>query len=98
MIVTDGHLGLCESYLEKYFIGHIDNDLWDEEEVKKSREYCEDIPECTTCPYYPQCFRLKICTEHNACFKEWREDNIETIRQQMLDEYKSIKNNENTVL
>lgn len=98
MILPDGHLGLCEHYLESHFFGDIDNDDWNWDVIHQSREYCEELPECETCPYYPQCFRLKICTEHNACFKEWREDNIETIRQQMLDEYKSIKNNENTVL
>lgn len=87
MILPDGRLGLCEHHMENHFIGHIDNDQWDEEEVKKSREYWEEIPECDTCAYYPQCFRLKICGTYSICFKEWREDNIETIRQQMIDGY-----------
>lgn len=91
VIVPDGHLGLCEHYPEDHFFGHIDSDEWDQEALRQMREYCEEIPECDTCAYYPRCFRLKICAESQLCFKEWREDNIETIRQQMLNEYLSTR-------
>ena len=52
MIVPDGHLGLCEHHLEDRFFGHIDNDEWDMEVIKQSREYCEEIEECDTCAVY----------------------------------------------
>ena len=91
MILPDGNLGLCEHHLEDHFIGHIDNEEWDQEAMKQMREYCDEIPECDTCAYYPRCYRLKICNVLNICFKEWREDNIETIRQKMLAEYDIIK-------
>ena len=91
MIVPDGHLGLCEHYLDSHFIGHIDSDDWDQEEVKWSREYWEEIPECDTCPLYPRCYRLKICSNLNVCFKEAREGTIASIRYKMLRDYQELK-------
>ena len=93
MIMPDGHLGLCELYLDSHFVGHIDNDDWDKEAVKQLREYWDDIPECDTCAYYPNCYRLKICSDLNVnvCFKELREEHIASIRQKMLHEYHELK-------
>lgn len=90
MIVPDGHLGLCEHYIDSRFFGHIDSEEWDEEEIRKSREYCEEIPECDTCALYPTCNRLKICDDHIICFKEEREYLIFVIQQQMLHAYKKL--------
>jgi radical SAM protein with 4Fe4S-binding SPASM domain len=92
MIVPDGHLGLCEYHLEDSYFGHIDNDEWDEEVLRRSREFCEEIPECDTCEYYPICYRLKSCKVHDICFKEQRDNRIENIRRQMLNEFEVIKN------
>ena len=90
MIVPDGHLGLCEHHLEDRFFGHIDNDDWDMEVVRQSREYCEEIPECDTCVGYPCCFRLKICGLNDICFKEHREKGIAMIQQKMLNKYREL--------
>jgi len=90
MIVPDGHLGLCEHHLENLFFGHIDNDEWDMEVIKLSREYCEEISECDTCVLYPVCNRLKICSIQDICFKEHREYRIEKIRQRMLNKYQEL--------
>ena len=90
MIVPDGHLGLCEHYLDSRFFGHIDSDDWDQEVIKQSREYFEEIPECDTCVYYPKCYRLKICTNLSVCFKEYREDIIASIRHRMLLDYQKL--------
>ena len=90
MILPDGHLGLCEHYLDSRFIGHIDSDEWDQEEIRKSREYYEEIPECDTCAFYPRCYRLKICENLSACFKEVREDSIASVRYKMLREYHEL--------
>lgn len=88
VILPEGQLGLCEHYLDSRFIGHIDSDDWDQEEIKRSREYREEIPECDTCAYYPMCYRLKICPNIKVCFKEVREDHIASIRYQMLNDYR----------
>lgn len=90
MIVPDGHLGLCEHYIDSRFFGHIDSEEWNLEEIHQSREYREEIPECNTCALYPTCFRLKICDETEICHKEEREYKIHTIQQQMLNEYKKL--------
>ena len=91
MIVPDGHLGLCEYHLEDSFFGHIDSDDWNQDVLNRSREYCEEIPECDTCAYYPKCYRLKSCKVHDICFKEQRQDAIENIRQCMLNDFYELK-------
>ena len=87
VVMPDGHLGLCEHYLDSYYIGSINSEDWNQDIVRQLREYQEELPECNMCAYYPQCLRPKSCTELQYCSKEWREDNIYTIRQQMLGEY-----------
>ena len=93
MIVPDGHLGLCEHHLEDRFFGHIDNDEWNQEVLKQSREYCDEIPECDTCVYYPRCYRLKICGLDNNCFKENRERIVLNLHQQMLNKFRELTQN-----
>lgn len=88
MILPEGELGLCEHYLDSRFIGHIDSDDWNQEEMKRAREYWEEIPECDTCAYYPRCYRLKICSNLDVCFKELREDLIASIQYQMIQDYR----------
>ena len=90
MIAPDGHLGLCEHYVDSHFFGHIDSEEWDEEAIKQMREYWEEIPECDTCACYPMCFRLKICNTLGTCYEEVREDNVKSIQEQMMDEYKAL--------
>ena len=91
MILPEGQLGLCEHYLDSRFIGHIDSDDWDQEEIKRSREYCKETLECDTCACYPKCYRLKICSANpEVCFKEWREDQIASIRYKMLRDYQEL--------
>ena len=97
MIVPDGHLGLCEHHLEDRFFGHIDNDEWNQEVLKQSREYCEEIPECDTCTLYPMCFRLKICGIQDICFKENRDSKIFIIQEQMLSEYHKLMKETNFI-
>ena len=92
MILPDGHLGLCEHHLDDAFFGHIDSEEWDTDVIRKSREYCEEIPECETCPLYPKCFRLKICGEQDECFPEFREFWLIKEQQRMLNEYKYYLN------
>ena len=91
VIAPDGHIGLCEHYMDSHFVGHIDSEKLDQEIVKQLREYCEEIPECNTCAYYPRCYRLKICgSMPKECFVEWREDAISSIRHKMLREYHEL--------
>ena len=97
MIVPDGHLGLCELYLESRFFGHIDNDEWDLEVIKQSREYWEEIPECDTCAYYPRCYRLKTCIMRKDCFKEVRDYYIASIRNRMLRDYNELRKETNII-
>ena len=94
MIMPDGRLGLCDNHLDSHFFGHIDSDEWDQKVISQLKEYCEELPECDTCAYYPKCYRLKICTNQNECFKELREDHITSIRNKMLRDYNDLKDNQ----
>jgi len=73
-ILPNGELGLCEHYSEDNFIGHIDSDVIDQAMVQKFRETWEKTPACKTCACYPECIRLKMCSEEEECFAEMAED------------------------
>lgn len=75
-ILPNGELGLCEHYSEDNFIGHIDSDVIDQDMVRQFRETWEKTPECKTCPCYPECIRLKKCSENEQCYPEMAEDRI----------------------
>ena len=86
VIVPDGHLGKCEHYINREFFGHIDIEEKDKEVLRKFKERPADIEACNTCPYYPQCFRLKVC-EKNDCTPELQKEHIYDIIEAMKDEY-----------
>ena len=98
MIAPDGHLGLCEHYIDSHFFGHIDSDEEDQEALKQQREYYEEIPECDTCALYPKCYRLKICNEKEICYKEEREYKISVIQRQMQNDYHRLMKEEKSQL
>ena len=87
-ILPTGDIGLCEHHSESEFIGHLDREEVDAEMIASWREKVQEIPECETCFYYPDCFRLKKCSNDSVCFRHLRMDYLERIRQAMRNEYK----------
>ena len=90
-ILPTGDIGLCEHHSESEFIGHLDCGEVDEQMAASWRERVPDIPECETCFYYPDCFRLKKCTNDSVCFRHLREDYLESTKQAMRNEHQNNK-------
>ena len=94
-ILPDGHIGLCEHFSEDEFIGHIDQEGFDEAVVKSWKEHSPELPECAECVLYPECIQLKKCPNGGKCFPALREERIRKIKRQMLNEYERWKANQN---
>lgn len=86
-ILPDGNIGLCEHHSEGEFIGNIDREGFDEAVVSTWRERPDEIPECDTCFYYPQCIRLKKCSNISVCYAQERNQKLRKIKAQMVNEY-----------
>ena len=64
-ITPDGHLGRCESHIDKGLWGNVFNDEENEEVLRQWKERCLPKKRCYTCELYPQCVRLKECVNHS---------------------------------
>ena len=91
LIAPDGHFGRCENYIDRYFYGHIDSEDRDEAILRKFKELRDDIEACATCPYYPQCSRLKMC-EGNKCTPERPKEFLYKTKESMKYEYERYLN------
>ena len=88
VIAPDGRLGVCEHYSETEIIGHLDSPERDQTVINSFRQHWEDIPECDTCVWYPQCVRLKKCPYTMACIQPERKDTIDNLAAAMRYEYR----------
>lgn len=95
-ILPDGSIGLCEHFSENEFVGHIDRDEFDEPVVSSWQEKNPEIPECDTCFYYPQCIRLKKCSNASVCFTQERSLKLRKVKAQMANEYQRWLKNAKT--
>ena len=88
VIAPDGHLSICEHYIDSNFFGHIDSEEHDEAILRKFKERRADIDACATCPYYPQCIRLTMCVPEQAiCTKGSQQYRLFEMRETMKYEY-----------
>lgn len=63
-----GDLGLCEHYIDRDFIGHIDSPYKKDKQIVQSwRDYVKPIEICKDCPIYPQCLKMKKCPDEILC-------------------------------
>ena len=92
-IMPDGELGLCEHYIDKRFIGHIDNpnDL-DFDEIKKWRNYLDD-PMCKDCVMRPACLKVIGCPDTIYCSEHWKNFRIQTNFMHMINMYEKFLEN-----
>lgn len=89
VITPNGNLGLCEHFTESELIGNIYNSEINKKVITEWQEPYE-IPKCKTCPFYPQCTKIKKCPV-GECHKEWREHLEFQIRDSMRNTYKKYK-------
>ena len=90
-IMPDGHIGLCEHFTETEFIGHIDQEGFDENVVASWKETIPLIPECAECFCYPDCVKLKKCGNHSVCFLHDRQAQLRKVQYSMESKYKRWK-------
>ena len=88
-VLPDGKLGWCEDYVDKKVISHIDSDKFDIDIINAFKERCDELPECATCPLYPDCIRLKKCDIDTPwCTSQKRAVRIHKIQTAMKNEYR----------
>ena len=88
VIAPDGHLSICEHYIDSNFFGHIDSEEHDEAIIRKFKERRADIDACATCFCYPQCIRLTMCVPEQAiCTKGSQQYRLFEMRETMKYEY-----------
>lgn len=86
-ILPDGSIGLCEHHSEGEFIGHIDRESFDQETVASWKEKVAEIPECADCFYFPECIKLKKCSNASVCYPQYRTNTLRKTQQRILNEY-----------
>ena len=89
-IAPKGDLGRCEQCDEKEFVGHLDREGFDEQKLAAWKEQIDQIPECATCFFYPDCLELKKCSTSSVCFEQARVDKLRQTRHRMEFEYESF--------
>ncbi|MBQ1701289.1 MAG: hypothetical protein II023_05435, partial [Prevotella sp.] len=95
LITPDGKLGRCEQQTDEHLYGHIDSDDIDKVEYDS---YLEPLPEsesCSTCAYYPDCIRLKVCANNMECTAANRKEHIIDMKRSMLYQYELYKYKKN---
>ena len=90
-ILPDGNIGLCEHYSESEFIGHLDREGFDQAMIASWKERTPEIPECAECFYYPQCIKLKKCSNSSECYPQYRAETYRKLQRQMRNEYEKWK-------
>ena len=91
VIFPKGDIGVCEHYLDKNFISHIDNPYeknW--EAIKQWRNYTTKGETCKQCQLYPQCLRLEGCPDESICDEYQKRYSIEHAKlvvKQMWEDY-----------
>lgn len=92
VINPDGNLSLCEHFIDREFYGSIYDRGINRDVLNKFLERQEEIEECKTCFYRPECFRLKMCEPEGICDEENRKINEHKTITMMKDVYKNYKN------
>lgn len=67
-ITPNGDIGLCEHYIDRDFISHIDNPLEkDFDMIRSWRNYVQPTEYCNDCPLFPICLKMKKCPDEIPC-------------------------------
>lgn len=93
-IFPKGEIGVCEHYLDKYFVSHIDNPNeknWDI--LKMWREYTPYTEICEDCPLKPVCLKSKYCPDESSCNKYQKEYELERFKLGMIKLYRQFLEN-----
>lgn len=90
VITPEGNLTLCEHHIDDEFIGNIYDDKLNQSIIDHWKDR-EEIEDCKTCIYRPQCIKLKNCPAESRCSKEeikYKEYLLEQTMEKTYDNYK----------
>lgn len=91
-ITPDGHLGRCESHIDKGLWGSVFTEDRDEKVLQQWRERRPPEEICHTCALYPRCIRLKNCvTRTERCSPIERMEMGVRLRQGIMEAYEEWK-------
>ncbi len=91
VIVSNGHIGKCEHYTEDHFVGHIENQNWNLQMIQTIKETRDDISDCATCFFYPNCIPLRICEDNSHCYEEERAHLLTKLHRSIIRTYLNYK-------
>lgn len=87
-ISPKGDLGMCEHYIDRDFIGHIDKPYEKNFDIIKSwRNYVEPTKFCDDCSLYPVCLKMKGCPDEVPCDEYQKNYWIEHYKLDLLSNY-----------
>ena len=93
-ILPEGQIGVCDMHTDSEYIGNIDNKDFHQEVITKWKTVSPEIKECNECYYYPECIKLKNCTNERDCYPIHRAQNIRTLKRNIkYCYYKNLDNN-----
>ena len=71
-VLPNGEFGLCEQYSEDHFVGHLDRPTLDGAVLRDFAAERPPLADCERCFFYPECIRLKQCSEQAECLAQTR--------------------------
>lgn len=87
IIMPDGEIGRCIHYSESESIGNVASLERDQAMLASWKERREELPQCGSCFFYPECIRLKKCPHLTRCDDVERVKNRRYVEQAMVNEY-----------
>ena len=98
VITPSGTIGKCEHFTEEKMIGSIFTEDFDPLVLKMWNERYDRQKECSSCPLYPTCIRIKMCpNQKKYCSDFYRKDRIEFLNIAIEHYYKEWKTNKNRI-
>jgi radical SAM protein with 4Fe4S-binding SPASM domain len=88
VITPTGDLTPCEHCCDKEIIGNV---FTGGTIPSKWYERTPELPECESCPVYPQCIKLKLCEADPPCNEDTRRMKRHNIQKIMLSAYNKYK-------
>lgn len=96
VISPSGNVTLCEHHTDDEVVSHIDTAYsWDKAVADTWRDLVPEVPECENCPLYPECIKLKKCSNQELCYEQLRLSKLQRIKTAILAEYERSKTAEN---
>lgn len=87
-----GDIGLCEHYIDRDFMSHIDNPLEKDFSIIHSwRDYVQPNEFCKDCPVFPGCLKMKKCPDEVPCEEFQKNYWIEHFKLNLISNYKIYK-------